>query len=53
MIHQNNLAKLEKENESLKKNIEGDRIACTHEEDIICLKRELEEEKNERKCAHQ
>lgn len=44
VIQQNNLVELEKENESLKQNI-GDPIACTHEEDIICLNRKLGEEK--------
>lgn len=37
------MAELERENESLKQNIGGAPVACTHEEDIICLKRELEE----------
>lgn len=44
VIQQNNLFEMEKGNESLKKNI-GALIVCTHEEYIIFLKRELEEEK--------
>ena len=45
MAQQNNLAELEKGNESLKHNIGGAPFACIHEEDIIFLKRELEEAK--------
>lgn len=45
LIQQYNMVELEKENESLQQNIGGAKNACAHEEDIICLKRELEEEK--------
>ena len=41
MVQKNNMVELEKENDYLKQNIGGAPIACTHEEDIICLKREL------------